>query len=141
MSLRNDLARVVARDPRYSIQAYALVREAIEYTERIRKRRRAVRSRRGGKAAAAAAAQNITGRELCEGFRRLVLAQYGLMALAVLNRWGLRSTADIGAIVYNLIASGDVEETPSDSRADFDNVFDFETAFRREFVVRLDELS
>jgi uncharacterized repeat protein (TIGR04138 family) len=139
MSLRNDLAGVVARDPRYSIQAYALVRETIEYTERIRKRRRAVRSRRGGKAAAAA--QNITGRELCEGFRRLVLAQYGLMALAVLNRWGLRCTADIGAIVYNLIASGDVEETPSDSQADFDNVFDFETAFRREFAVTLDDLS
>jgi uncharacterized repeat protein (TIGR04138 family) len=137
MSLRDDLAAVVARDPRYSIQAYALVREAIEYTQRSRKRRRAVRSRRSGKAAAAA--QHMTGQELCEGFRRLVLAQYGLMALAVLHRWGLRSTADIGAIVYNLIASGDVEKKTSDSRADFDDVFDFETVFRREVVLTLDD--
>jgi uncharacterized repeat protein (TIGR04138 family) len=139
MGLRDDLAGVVARDPRYSIHAYALVREAIEYTERSRKRRRAARSRRSGKAAAAA--PHITGRELCEGFRRLALAQYGLMTLAVLNRWGLHSTADLGAIVYNLIASGDVELTPGDSRADFDDVFDFETVFRREVVLTLDDPS
>jgi uncharacterized repeat protein (TIGR04138 family) len=136
MSLRDDLATVVARDPRYSIHAYALVREAIEYTQRSRKRRRAVRSRRRGKVAAASL--QMTGQELCEGFRRLVLAQYGLMALAVLDRWGLRSTGDIGEIVYSLIASGDVEKTPSDSRADFDDVFDFETVFRREVVLTLD---
>jgi uncharacterized repeat protein (TIGR04138 family) len=138
MSLRDDLAAVVARDPRYSIDAYALVREAIEYTERSRKRRRAVRSRGSGKAAAA---QHMTGQELCEGFRRLVLAQYGLMALAVLNRWGVRSTADLGEIVYHLIASGDVEKTHSDSRADFDDVFDFETVFRRDVVLTLDDVS
>jgi uncharacterized repeat protein (TIGR04138 family) len=98
-----------------------------------------VRSRRSGKTPTAA--QNITGRELCEGFRQLALAQYGLMTLAVLNRWGLYCTADIGAIVYNLIASGDVEQTPGDSRADFDDVFDFETVFRREVVLPLDDVS
>ena len=41
-----------------------------------------------------------------------------------------RSTSDIGDIVYNLIAAGDLEKTESDSRSDFDNVFDFETAFK-----------
>jgi len=30
--LRNDLAGVLARDPRYSIYAYAFVLEALEYT-------------------------------------------------------------------------------------------------------------
>jgi uncharacterized repeat protein (TIGR04138 family) len=48
----------------------------------------------------------------------------------VLNHWGMRSTADIGDIVYNLIAAGDLEKTPSDSRSDFDDVFDFDTAFK-----------
>ena len=43
--------------------------------------------------------------------------------MTVLALWGIRSTSDIGEIVYNLIASGDLEKTPSDSRADFDNVF------------------
>ena len=44
-------------------------------------------------------------------------------------------------MVYNLIASGDLEKTPQDSRADFDDVFDFETAFRRNYVLTLDEVA
>ena len=85
--------------------------------------------------------QHVTGRELCEGLRDLALEQYGLMALTVLAQWGIRSTSDIGEIVYNLIASGDLEKTPSDSRADFDDVFDFETALRRNYVLALDDVA
>ena len=48
----------------------------------------------------------------------------------MLDHWGVRSTSDIGDIVYNLIAAGDLEKTPSDSRSDFDDVFDFETALK-----------
>ena len=63
------------------------------------------------------------------------------MALTVLRLWGIRSTSDIGEIVYNLIASGDLEKTPTDSRVDFDHVFDFDAAFRRDFVLELDEVA
>ena len=63
------------------------------------------------------------------------------MALTVLGLWGIHSTSDLGEMVYNLIASGDLEKTPSDSRADFDDVFDFETAFRRNYVLTLDEVA
>ena len=45
--------------------------------------------------------------------RRLALRYYGLMAITVLNEWGIRSTSDIGEIVYNLIASGDLDKTPT----------------------------
>jgi uncharacterized repeat protein (TIGR04138 family) len=138
MSLRDDLAGVLARDPRYSIQAYAFVLEALDFTKKSLKKRRQARSRSGGKPVAA---QHVSGRELCEGARRVALAQYGLMALTVLGLWGIHSTADLGEIVYNLIASGDLEKTPNDSRADFDDVFDFETAFRRNYVLTLDEVA
>jgi uncharacterized repeat protein (TIGR04138 family) len=139
MSLRDDLAGVLARDPRYSIQAYAFVLEALDFTKKSQKKRRQSRSRSAGKPLMAA--HHVSGRELCEGARRLALAQYGLMALTVLGLWGVHSTADLGEIVYNLIASGDLEKTPSDSRADFDNVFDFETAFRRDYVLTLDDVA
>lgn len=135
MSLRDDLAGVLARDPRYPIQAYAFVLEALEYTKNLRRRPRARgRSR-------APATRHVTGRELCEGARRLALENYGMMALTVLNLWGVRSTSDFGEIVYNLIASGDLEKTPADSRSDFDNVYDFDAAFRRGFVLALDEVA
>jgi uncharacterized repeat protein (TIGR04138 family) len=139
MSLRDDLAGVLARDPRYSIHAYAFVFEALEFTKKQVKPQRKRPERPGSKPRPAS--RHVTGRELCEGARRLALAQYGLMALTVLKLWGIGSTADLGEIVYNLIASGDLEKTPSDSRADFDAVFDFETAFRRDYVVAVDDVA
>jgi uncharacterized repeat protein (TIGR04138 family) len=139
MSLRNDLAGVLARDPRYSIQAYAFVLEALEYTKKHLKKRAQTRTRARGKAFASA--RHVSGRELCEGLRRLALDHYGLMALTVLNLWGIRSTSDLGEIVFNLIASGDLEKTAKDLRSDFDQVFDFETAFRRNYVLALDEVA
>jgi uncharacterized repeat protein (TIGR04138 family) len=140
MSLRDDLAGVLARDPRYSIQAYAFVLEALEFTKTLKKKAQArVRSRSKGKSISAS--RHVSGRDLCEGARQLVLAQYGLMSTAVLNLWGIRSTSDIGEIVYNLIASGDLEKAPSDSRADFDGVFDFEIALRRDYRMALDEVA
>jgi uncharacterized repeat protein (TIGR04138 family) len=138
MSLRNSLARVLARDPRYPIQAYVFVFEALEYTKRTA-RRPAGRPR--GRARGSAPPRHVSGRELCEGARRLALDNYGLMALTVLKLWGIRSTSDLGEIVYNLIASGDLERTDRDNRSDFDDVFDFEQAFRREFTLALDEVA
>ena len=138
MSLRDDLAGVLARDPRYPIQAYAFVLEALEFTKNEKKKTQGrARSRRKS----FAASRHVSGRELCEGARRLALSHYGLMAMTVLALWGIRSTSDIGEIVYNLIASGDLEKTPSDSRTDFDDVFDFEVALRRDYVLALDEVA
>ncbi len=138
MSLRNDLAGVLARDPRYTIHAYAFVFEALEFTKGLKKRSQ---GRVRGRTRPSASARHVSGRDLCEGARRLALDHYGLMALTVLKLWGIRSTADLGEIVYNLIASGDLEKTPTDSRSDFQNVFDFEHALRRDFVLPLDEVA
>lgn len=136
MSLRNGLAAILARDPRYTYHAYDFVFEALEYTKNLKKQ-----SKSRGRGRAKAAPRHVTGHDLCEGARRLALEQYGMMALAILKLWGIRSTSDIGEIVYNLIQSGDFEKTSSDERSDFDNVFDFEVAFQREFVLRLDEVA
>jgi uncharacterized repeat protein (TIGR04138 family) len=138
MSLRDELAGVLARDSRYSIHAYAFVFEALEYTKTLKKRAQArarPRVRRGTKL------RHVTGRELCEGARLMALANYGLLAMAVLNQWGIRATSDLGEIVYNLIESGDLEQSPSDSRADFDNVYDFDAALRRDVVLALDDVA
>src|SRR5437899_2312987 len=140
MSLRDDLAGVLARDSRYTIQAYAFLFEALEFTK-IRKRRAQVRNlpRRGRRVLDRS--RHVSPRELCEGARDLALGHYGLLAMTVLSQWGIRSTSDLGEVVFNLIASGDLEKTPNDSRADFDNVFDFDAALRRDYVMALDEVA
>ena len=138
MSLRDELAGVLARDPRYSIHAYAFVFEALEYTKKQKKR---VQAKTRPKVRQTSKMRHVTGRELCEGVRLLALAQYGLMAMTVLNQWGIRATSDLGEIVFNLIASGDLEKSPSDSLADFNNVYDFEAALRRDVVLVLDDVA
>ena len=57
------------------------------------------------------------------------------MAKAVLNSWGVQNTGDIGNIVFNLIEIEQMRKTKQDRREDFENVFDFETAFVRDFKI------
>jgi uncharacterized repeat protein (TIGR04138 family) len=148
MSLRNHLPRIIGLDPRFCIDAYAFVLEALDHA-RIQKLN-ALRSRAsGGPSRSRASARprrrgpqgvgHVTGQELCHSVRTMALSQYGLLAATVLAHWGIRSTSDIGDIVYNMIATGDLEKTPTDSRSDFDNVFDFEKALRPKLALAGDE--
>jgi uncharacterized repeat protein (TIGR04138 family) len=151
MSLRNQLPRIIARDPRFSIDAYAFVLEALDRARVLKlnalrsraDRAGANRSGRSGRSRAPVpkGAGHVSGQELCESARSLALGQYGLLATTVLGHWGIRSTSDIGDIVYNMIATGDLEKTPNDSRSDFDNVFDFNTALRPKLALAHDELT
>jgi uncharacterized repeat protein (TIGR04138 family) len=113
MSLRDDLAGVLARDPRYTIQAYAF---PVRIPRIHQEPEETVQARGRGRGKTPARTRHVSGRELCEGFRNLALNYYGLLALTVLGQWGIRSTSDIGEMVYNLIASGDLEKTPKDAR-------------------------
>ncbi|MDX2038865.1 MAG: hypothetical protein SFX72_19625 [Isosphaeraceae bacterium] len=136
MSLRDDLANVLARDARYSIHAYVFVFEAIEFARKQKRVDSAGKSRNKSKID-----RHVTAKELCEGASQLALAQYGLLALGVLAQWGIRTTSDIGNVVYNLIDSGDLEANPSDSRSEFDELFDFDEVLKRSFVVTMDEVA
>ena len=61
------------------------------------------------------------------------------MAKTVLNNWGIGSTGDFGEIVFNLIRIGRMRKTPHDCREDFDEVYDFETAFQQQFRIVMPE--
>jgi uncharacterized repeat protein (TIGR04138 family) len=133
MGLKDDLARVLARDARFEYEAYLLVLQAFDHVRRsqnrqARKRQETAPGAPGAarKGASRRAAFHIPGRRLCLGVRALALRQYGDLALPLLRQWGLHTTSDIGAIVFNLIDSGDLEASPRDKRSDFDHVYDFE---------------
>jgi uncharacterized repeat protein (TIGR04138 family) len=79
---------------------------------------------------------HISGQELCEGIREFASGHFGLMALAVFQQWGIHSTADFGRIVFEMIERGEMRKTPHDHVSDFFDVYDFETAFDRDY--RLD---
>jgi uncharacterized repeat protein (TIGR04138 family) len=104
------------REPRFHERAYLFVLQALEFSQaRLPERR------------------HIAGRELAEACRDLALERYGLTARLVLDHWGVRSTADIGDVVFTLVDLGLLLSQPSDSRDDFSDVFDFDQAFEREY--------
>ena len=79
--------------------------------------------------------KHITGQDLARAARQYALEMYGFMAKMVLEGFGIRSTGDIGEIVYNMIKIGRMRKTPTDSRSDFDDVYDFTTAFDHDYVI------
>jgi uncharacterized repeat protein (TIGR04138 family) len=133
VALRDDLMGVLARDARYSLDAYEFVILTFDF---LRTRQRVSQAQGGRKRTrtsdgpAAPQAEHFSGQELCRGFCDLARREFGGLAAYVVAGWGVRSTSDIGEVVYNLIASGDFEKTPEDARSDFDDVFDLMAALR-----------
>ncbi|WP_233216470.1 Minf_1886 family protein [Blastopirellula marina] len=87
------------------------------------------------------AESHLTGQVLCQAIRQYATQQYGLLAKVVLNSWGLYTTSDFGEIVYNLISINMMKKSKSDRREDFDDQYDFEDAFVKNFDFQLSEES
>ena len=108
--------RIRAREPRFDESAYLFVLAALEFCQgRLPARR------------------HICGRELAVACRDLALQRFGVLSRLVLEHWGVRSTADIGDVVFTLVDLGLLISQPSDSRGEFIDVFHFEEAFEREY--------
>jgi len=134
---------LLKQDRRYPAEAYQFVWEALNFAQEELK----MGALQVSEATAAAeepagsekAERHVSGQQLCEGIRHYALRQYGLMAKTVLNSWGIFSTSDFGELVFNLIRIGHMRKTKDDRREDFDNVYDFDTAFEQEFRITLPE--
>lgn len=150
----HPLAELLAEDPRYSIEAYQFVREALSYGQQVLgfgEEFPAGEDDTPANPFLAALAEeareltedddddeprverHVTGQQLCEAIRLHALDQYGYMAKVVLNRWGVTSTSDFGEIVYNLIRLGWMKQSEADRREDFDDCYDFSEAFEQQF--------
>ncbi|MFO0973466.1 MAG: Minf_1886 family protein [Phycisphaerae bacterium] len=73
--------------------------------------------------------RHVSGDELCDGLRVLAQQRWGRLACAVLGHWGIRSTEDIGRVVFCLIEAGRLTKQSRDRLSDFVNLFDFRQAF------------
>ncbi|REK15513.1 MAG: hypothetical protein DWQ37_09410 [Planctomycetota bacterium] len=138
---QHPIAKLLKEDPRYKIDAYAFVFEALNYAHTqlgLGSERPAEVEEEGEETAAREAERHLTGQQLCEAIRQYALEQYGFMAKCVLNSWGVTNTGDFGEIVFNLIGIGQMRKTPDDRREDFDDVFDFDT-LEQSFKITLPE--
>ncbi|MFN3191374.1 MAG: Minf_1886 family protein [Aureliella sp.] len=119
----HPIVELLQQDQRYHIEAYQFVREALVYAQEVMKL----------PSDGSEGEHHITGQQLCEGIRRYSIEQFGFMSKTVLNNWGVHSTGDFGEIVYNLIKIQHMKKSDSDKREDFDDVYDFATAFEPVF--------
>jgi uncharacterized repeat protein (TIGR04138 family) len=104
------------RERRFHEHAYLFVLSALEFCQaRLTERR------------------HITGRELAIACRDLALDRFGVLARLVLNYWGVRSTGDLGDIVFTLVELNLLISQPTDTRDDFLAVFDFDEAFEQNY--------
>jgi uncharacterized repeat protein (TIGR04138 family) len=89
-TFENKVDLIRAKDPRYERDAYAFLREALEYTQQaIKKKRGRIR--------------HISGQELLAGIREFALEKFGPMALMMLGEWGIHNCRDFGEIVFNMV--------------------------------------
>jgi uncharacterized repeat protein (TIGR04138 family) len=139
----HPIAKLLQEDRRYRFEAYVFIFEALRYAHDVLEMGAEGPSEplpeQAEEADERGPERHVTGQELCEAIRRYALDQYGYMAKTVLNSWGLHTTGDFGEIVFNLIRAGQMRKTPSDTRVDFDNVYDFETALKESFKISLPE--
>lgn len=108
------ISPVLERDGRFAPAAYAFVSEAL--TKTVKRLSRASRK--------SPAARHVSGAELSKGAADFAREQFGSLAYDVFCEWGVRTTHDIGSIVFNLIDVGILAKNEEDSREDFDDVFD-----------------
>ena len=111
--------RIRLRESRFDERAYLFVLGALEFCQQRLEERR-----------------HISGRELALACRDLALEKFGVMAGLVLEHWGVRSSADLGDVVFTLVDLGLLMSQPTDSREEFADVFDFDQAFAREYPWR-----
>ena len=149
----HPLFELLQRDRRYTLDAYLFVLEALSFAQETLGMgeepaaedvepaagaeptgRARPRSGRGRKKQSE---RHVSGQQLCEAARLYGLQQYGYLAPTVLASWGVRSTDDFGAIVFNMIDIGQMRKTKADRREDFQGVYEFAEAFSRDlaFVV------
>ena len=118
------LQSVVSKDRRYSMQSYQFVFEALDYTA----------SKLGKKYNSSMEEErHVTGQELSEGVKQYAMKKFGYMTRIVLEQWGITKSGDFGEIVFNLVDSGLMGKTETDSLDDFKDLYDFYIEFDEKF--------
>lgn len=111
---------ITLEDPRYHEDAYEFVLDALHFSQKKFRR-----------------SKHVSGKELLEGIKELVMRRFGPMGISVLKFWGVKSTEDFGNIVFNLVNKKLLSKTQEDCLEDFKDVFDFERIFNTVYRERL----
>lgn len=131
------IAEFAKHDGRYHLDAYVFVQQALAFAQLQRAHARRKSHGSDDDEMSSSMEPHLTGQELCGAILVYARELYGRLARVVLRHWGVTTTSDFGEIVYSLIDLGEMTKSPTDLREDFDNVYDFQTAFERDYRIQL----
>jgi uncharacterized repeat protein (TIGR04138 family) len=114
--MKKDLEKIASEDGRYNPKGVLFVYEGLGYTLKNYTNE----------------PQHVSGQTLCQGLKEMANKRWGRLSKLVLNNWNIKSTRDFGEIVYLMIDHKWMSAQPTDTIDDFDNVFDFEEAFKNK---------
>lgn len=119
-------------DARYDYHAYEFVCDAVSFTQERLGRMPEVDDDPDTD-------YHVSGTELVRGACELAVQEFGMMAPLVFRQWGVRSTDDIGSIVFNLIRAERLSKSDRDDPEDFHDLFDLEKALCEGFALTADD--
>lgn len=135
LTMDEEKIQLLQIDPRYSIHAYQFVMQSLKFATIKHYGQKASQvDEQGNKTETT----HVTGQQLCYASAEFAASEYGFLAYRVLKNWGIETTGDIGELVYNMIGQGHMQKSPSDSRADFDDVFDLREALEDLFSLKIE---
>jgi uncharacterized repeat protein (TIGR04138 family) len=120
--------QAVRSDGRYALEAFEFLHRGLELATQCKHGEDDSRSR------------HVSGQELCHALQALALQMWGPLAPTVLGTWNIHQTRDFGEMVYLMIRLGLMGRQDSDDITDFDDVYDFHSAFGR-YEIPLDATS
>ena len=121
---------ILESDPRFTLETYRFIQEALEYAFFIGS---SGASETSDDEFAPGVDGHVTGQDLCYAAAEYAVREYGYLAKDVLAQLGLRKTSDLGDVVYNMIRFGLMTQSDNDRREDFDDVFDLGEELQRLF--------
>jgi uncharacterized repeat protein (TIGR04138 family) len=109
--------RILTEDPRYHRDVYAFMRDALDFTVKLQKKNKEGVSR------------HVTPQQLLDGVRLFALKEFGPMVPTVFGYWEVKSCADLGHIVFNMISKEILGKNETDTQEQFSGGYDFHEAF------------
>lgn len=116
------MQNIMQKSQKFDAKAYQFVVDALDY---------AVTNMQDGEG------KHVSAEQLLKGFRNFALEKFGPMSMTILREWGIQKCADVGEIVFNLIAEGAFEKQPDDRPEDFIELYSFEEAFLAPFQPKM----
>lgn len=119
-------------DSRFAYEAYDFVCEAVTFTQ--------TRLGRTGEDDDVDDDHHVSGAELLRGTCELAIREFGMMAPVVFKQWGVRTTGDVGEIVFKLISVSRLSKSDRDDPDDFHDLFDLHQALIEGFELTLSDV-